>query len=75
MLISLHMYAGLKYSESRTLYIENSQKVEKWIKILDLAFLKVTPQFVTWPAVIVSYITYFTTDLGDLAFQFPAPIW
>lgn len=66
---------GLKHPESRALYIESSQKVDKWIRILDVALLRVTPTLAILPAVISSFITYFTTDLGNAALELPGPMW
>lgn len=69
------MHVGLKCSESQAMYTKTSQKVEKWIKIVDFVFLKVTPMLSTWTALIVCFIKYFTTDLGDSAFELPIPMW
>lgn len=49
--------------------------MEKWIRIMDIAFLRVTPVLSTFPAMIVCYSKYFTTDLGGKAFELPVPIW
>lgn len=67
--------AGLKYPMSQTSYTQTGRKLEKWVKILDVAFLKVTPALTIGPTLIVSYIKYFITDLGETAFKLPAPIW
>ena len=66
---------GLDNSESQGLYTETSQKVAKWIKIVDIALVKITPTLTILPASIVSFFIYFTTDLGDSAFQLPFPMW
>lgn len=71
---SLHyMFIGLAYSQP--LYTETSQKVEKWMRILDVAFLKVTPIMAVGPATIVSFVKFFSTDLGASAFELPIPMW
>lgn len=66
--------AGLEYLETQALYSETSQMVEKWMKILHFAILKVTVMLSTSSALIVSFFKYFATDLGDSASELPLPI-
>lgn len=66
---------GVKNSKSQPIYIKTDQKVEKWIKVVDFVFVKVTPILSTWTAFIVSFFTYFATDLGDSVFELPVPMW
>lgn len=73
--VSLYGYVGLEHPESQKLYTESSQKIEKWIKILNVALMKISPALTIWPAVITSLITYFTTDLGNAALELPGPMW
>lgn len=68
--------AGIKYSDSTaTMYTKTSEKLKKLLKILDIACLKITPTLTIWPPSIISYITYFATDLGESAFELPLPVW
>lgn len=84
------MSVGLECSESQQFYIETNRKLEKWIKILDVAFLKVTPAMKIWPTIIVSILTYYyysysttdlsegttaMTDLRESVFELPMPMW
>lgn len=69
------MSVGLEHSNSHKLYTKTGQILEKCIEFLDIAVLKVTPIAAVWPATIVSFFTYFTTDLGNAAFELPVPIW
>lgn len=71
----LTAYVGLEIVETQRLYIETSQQMDKWIGILDFAFLIGTPIVSTWPALVVSCSKYFTTDLGGSALELPYPIW
>lgn len=64
-----------KRSKSHKLYIEASQKIKKWIGILDMACLKITPMLSLLPPLILGFSNYFMTDLGDEAFELQAPIW
>lgn len=71
----LFVSVGLEHSNSHKLYTKTGQILEKCIEFLDIAVLKVTPIAAVWPATIVSFFTYFTTDLGNAAFELPVPIW
>lgn len=66
---------GLKDSALKIVYAQTSQKMEKWIETLDFAFIKGMPIASIWPALIVSLIKYFTTDLGDAALELPSAMW
>lgn len=68
-------FKGLNCSESRTLYAESSQRMGKWIKILHVAFIQISPAVSTGSALIVSFSKYYTTDLGSSAFELPLPMW
>lgn len=75
LIFARYVNAGRQYSSSAALITEAGQNTEKWIKVIDTAFLIVTPIASTVPASIVSYFTYFTTDAGDTAFQLPFLMW
>lgn len=66
---------GLEYSKLQTFYIEAGQRVANWIQILHIAFLKVTPIVAVSSTLFISFFTYFTTDLGGLAFELIVPMW
>lgn len=69
------VFSGLQDSELQIFYTEASQKMEKWIGILDIALIKLTPALATWPVLCVSFYTYSTTDLSDSALELPFPMW
>lgn len=69
------MNLGLKYEESRVMYEETNNLMEKLSEIVELMVVGVClPGFVI-PRIIVSYFKYFTTDLGDDAFDLSIPMW
>lgn len=68
------MFVGLKHSNSPAFYTETSQKMEKWIKIVHV-LSNVSPVLYILPVSMVSFIKYFTTDLGGSAFELPFPMW
>lgn len=49
--------------------------MEKWIKILDFAFVKCTPILAMCPALIVSFFAYFTTGMDGSALELAYPMW
>lgn len=72
---SLFVRIGLEYSESRAMYNHTHKNMKKWIRIMDFAFFMVTPVVCISPTMIMSFITYFTTDLGESAFKLAIPMW
>lgn len=66
---------GLNYSESQVMYINTSQKMIKWIEILDITLLKVTPILCIAPALIVNFVAYYAADSEEAAFELPIPMW
>lgn len=60
---------------SKALYEEANQFVEKWHKIINFAFVKVTLPFITLPYAVWSYYLYFNNDSGPDSFHLPFPVW
>lgn len=60
---------------SRLLYEKTNRRAEKWSEIIFILMAKVTP--IAWlsPRVIISFFFYFTTDMGNEAFELPSPMW
>lgn len=62
---------GIGFAESRTLFTENSQKVEKWIQISHFALLNVTPILSICPALIVSaYLLTLYWEIQPLSYLY-----
>lgn len=66
--------SGIKYVNSKSIYSKTNDFVEKssenifiCMNILKICFL--------WPKLIESLFIYFTTNLGNVAFELPAPMW
>lgn len=72
--INMHV-SGLKYPASRKIYEKIDPKVEKWCKIIFFMNMKVCFPIGMSSEFIYSFILYFTTDLGNDAFQVPLPFW
>lgn len=66
---------GLMNPISTLIYKQTDRKMQKWHHILNILMVKVTPVFANMPKCIVSFYTYFTTDLGRDAFELPCPAW
>lgn len=62
-------------SSSKEIYQKSNQQVEKWSKFLKFALLNVTVHCMIWLTAIISYFTYFTTDLGRDSFDLPFYAW
>lgn len=73
--IRLKLLVGLECSESQNVNIETNRKMNKWVKVLDVAFIKITPVLITWSVILPNIATYYFTDLGDSVFQLPVPMW
>lgn len=56
-------------------YENLNEKIEKWSNILYSVFIKVSVPGLLLPNFILSYYSYFSTDLGSEAFGLPYPFW
>lgn len=66
---------GSKRLASKAMYDETNRQIEKWTKIIDVVVVKVTSRFAIIPQIVLCYFLYFTTDLGNDAFELPFAIW
>lgn len=57
------------------LYVNAHQQSEKWNKIVYFMFMKIFAPSILVPLLIHVFYDYFTTDLGNDAFQLPSPFW
>lgn len=71
---NIKLFLGLKCSTSKVLYYETNEQIENFCEIIYFVFVRISPQFLTFPFYIVSYYNYFTTDLGEKAFQLLIPM-
>lgn len=55
--------------------IETAEQVEKWNKILAFISIKMMPLAGVLSRAIPSFFLFYFTDLGNEAFQLPAPMW
>lgn len=68
-------FLGSTDSKSSSFYKETDEKIEFWSNILFKALVKLTVPVILMPNFIISFFNYFTTDLNDMAFSLPFPIW
>lgn len=66
---------GLKYPKSKALYEKTNRQVELISKIIQFVVLYVSPPVLVLPNAIICLFMYFTTDLGNDAFNLPFPTW
>lgn len=73
-LCSLYI-SGIKHPASKVIYVKIVDLVEKWDRFIQFALLKVTvPSFVL-PKYIFCFYMYFSTNMGNDAFELPLPLW
>lgn len=60
--------------ESKLIYREINEKIERKCKRISVYVIKVWPLCNVAPTFIMSFATYFTTDLGSDAFELPLPM-
>lgn len=65
---------GMKNPESKRIFDEAIEQVEKWSKIMTLATI-LAPLCGVLSRAAPSIFFYFTTDLGNEAFALPVPMW
>lgn len=66
---------ALKFSASTSIFNQAFRFERKLSGIIYFVMLKVTPICVFVPWTIYTFFIYFTTDLGNAAFQLPLTIW
>lgn len=66
---------GLKYPVSRAIYKKSNHATDKIIKMLRFASIKIIQPFGMICIWAMIFFVYFTTDLGNDAFQSPFPYW
>lgn len=67
--------AGMKDPLANKIYTRSCNLIEVFNEFLRFAMVKVTVHLMMWPMCIYSYFTYFTTDLGQNAFELPFYAW
>lgn len=58
-----------------TMYVNINQQIEKFSEIICLVMGKAAPIFFVVPQFVVSFVKYFTTDLGPDAFELSMLMW
>lgn len=69
------IFLGLRISGSKSLYEELNRKIEKWSAIIYFVSVIIFPINLIGSMIILSFYTYFTTDLDSDAFALPVPMW
>lgn len=68
-------FPGLKYTAAKQEYERSNRLVDKWCKIAYVVIEKIFIPSVILPKAIFCFFVYFSTDLGNKAFDLPIPIW
>lgn len=69
------MFIGQKCLESRALYEKANNLLEKLSKIIHFIVVGTSGVLLVVPKAIISYLKYFTTNLGSEAFELSLLIW
>lgn len=65
----------IERQSSIEIYADTNRIVEKWCVTIHFYAARVIPHCIIWLSVATSFLFYFTTDLGNEAFQLPYPTW
>lgn len=60
---------------SVAIYEQAAHQIEKWSKIGYFIIAKVTPVCCILPKAMANYFVYFSTTVGNDAFELPLPMW
>lgn len=67
--------SGYECPVSKKIIEETSQQIEFWSKIVYVIFVKLMLPIFMLPQFIIGFFNYFTTDLGNDAFEMQFPVW
>lgn len=71
----MNTFLESKNSSSKAIYDKTDRLVEKCSEIIHFAIAKLTSICWIFPKVIISCLKYFTTDLGNAAFELQLYYW
>lgn len=69
------LLTGLANPTSKVIYVKFNKYAETFCKLFYIGLVKVAPIGSMLPLLIISYVSYFTTDSGSDAFILPFPMW
>lgn len=70
----LKIILELNYPKSKEIYDQTNRQIEKWSEFAKNSII-VIPLCIIVPQFTISYFKYFTTNLGNEAFQLVVPMW
>lgn len=71
----LNSFLGLKYRTAKQEFEKSNRLVHKWCKIAYVIIVQVCMPSLILPKAMYCFFLYFTTDLGNDAFELPIPTW
>lgn len=74
-IFTFHSTLGLKHEESRAMYEKTNHLMEKISKIVYFIIMNSSILGFVIPIAIISYLKYYTTNLGEDAFDLSIPVW
>lgn len=68
-------YSGVQNLESTPIYEDLNRRLEKRNKSIDFYMVKLYPAIIVSAKTTISFVTYFTKDMKNDAFQLLFPMW
>ena len=68
-------FLGSQNPASKTIYVKVIHLIDKLSRFANLCILKVTLPCLILPRYVASFYIYFTTDVGNDAFELPLTMW
>lgn len=68
-------FKGSQNPASKEIYVEIITLIEKLNRFIHFVMVNLTLPCLLFPKYTVCYYTYFTTDIGNDAFELPLPVW
>ena len=66
---------GIENPSTKKMYEQVIKNIEKFTQTIDFMFINLTLPGVMIPRLIISYLNYFSTNLGREGFKLPFPEW
>lgn len=72
---SKHLKLGLESPASKAIFAKTNELVEKYSETVKFFLIHVAVPCLICPKLIISVFIYFTTDVGNDAFDLPLRMW
>lgn len=70
----IHLHSGSVDSNSKAMYIEMIEKIERLSQLIHIGVIKLSIPGVIVPALLITFINFFVYDFGNESFFLPFPV-